>query len=51
MVHKLVWFEKHETMESAIAQEKAIKEWKRKWKFELIEEQNPEWVDLYNRLR
>jgi putative endonuclease len=50
MVHKLVWFEKHETMESAIAREKAIKEWKRKWKLELIEEQNPEWVDLYNRL-
>ena len=36
-VHKLVWFEKHETMENAIVREKAIKEWKRKWKLELIE--------------
>ena len=49
--HKLVWFEKHETMENAIVREKAIKEWKRKWKLELIELQNPEWADLYNRLQ
>ena len=50
-VHKLVWFEKHETMENAIVREKNIKEWKRKWKLKLIEKQNPEWVDLYDRLR
>ena len=35
-VHLLVWFEIHETMASAIAREKAIKEWKRAWKIELI---------------
>ena len=46
-VHALVWFEQHATMESAIAREKAIKEWKRRWKLDLIEHQNPEWRDLY----
>ena len=49
-VHTLVWFERHETMESAIAREKAIKEWKRRWKLELIERQNPEWRDLYGEI-
>lgn len=46
-VHLLVWYEMHETMESAIAREKAIKEWKRAWKIRQIEEINPEWKDLY----
>ena len=46
-VHQLVWYELHETMESAIRREKAIKEWKRKWKLDLIEKFNPEWEDLY----
>ena len=46
-VHMLVWFETHETMLSAIAREKAIKEWKRRWKLELIERSNPGWGDLY----
>ena len=49
-VHDLVWFEQHQTMESAIAREKAIKEWKRKWKLELIEASNPGWRDLYPEL-
>ena len=46
-VHMLVWYEVHETMESAIAREKAIKEWKRVWKIRRVEEVNPEWKDLY----
>lgn len=46
-VHTLVWFELHETMESAISREKAIKEWKRDWKLKLIERQNSAWQDLY----
>lgn len=46
----LVWFEVHETMESAIAREKQIKEWKRAWKLRLIEERNPDWDDLYDTL-
>ena len=49
-VHMLVWYEVHVTMESAIAREKAIKEWKRQWKMALIEKENPLWQDLYNRL-
>ncbi len=43
----LVWYEPHETMESAITREKALKRWKRAWKDRLIAEQNPEWRDLY----
>jgi putative endonuclease len=49
-VHTLVWYEAHETMESAITCEKIIKGWKRKWKLELIEKDNPQWADLYNSL-
>jgi putative endonuclease len=49
-VHDLVWFEQHETMESAILREKAIKEWNRARKIELIEESNRGWCDLYPEL-
>ena len=49
-VDKLVWYEPHDSMESAIQREKAIKEWKRAWKLDLIEKANPEWVDLYETL-
>ncbi len=49
-VHDLVWFEQHEDMMSAIAREKAIKEWKRAWKLELIEKSNPGGCDLYKNL-
>ena len=47
-VHRLVWYELHATMESAIKREKQLKNWKRKWKLELIESINPDWKDLYN---
>ncbi len=47
-VHQLVWYELHETMESAIIREKQLKEWKRRWKLELIESGNPNWLDFYN---
>ncbi len=40
-VHHLVWYELHESMESAIQREKRLKEWKRLWKLELIESTNP----------
>jgi putative endonuclease len=43
---RLVWFEAHETMESAILREKRIKKWNRPWKIKLIEETNPDWRDL-----
>ena len=49
-VHTLVWVEAHESMESAIAREKAIKKWKRVWKLELIEKGNPIWRDLYDEI-
>lgn len=49
-VHMLVWYEVHETMGSAITQEKALKFWKRAWKLRLIEEGNPGWADLYEKL-
>jgi putative endonuclease len=49
-VHTLVWYELHDWMESAIRREKAIKEWKRRWKLELIGKINPEWRDLYDGL-
>jgi len=49
-VHRLVWYEVHETMESAITREKALKAWKRAWKLELIEKLNPNWNDLYEKL-
>ena len=45
-VHDLVWFEMHPSMESAIGREKALKNWKRTWKIELIEKDNPTWRDL-----
>lgn len=47
-VDRLVWYEVHETMESAIGREKALKEWQRAWKLELIEKFNPDWKDLYD---
>ena len=47
-VHRLVWYEAHENMESAIAREKMLKRWKRAWKIRLIQEANPRWSDLYD---
>ena len=46
-VKNLAWYELHDTMESAIRKEKAIKNWRRSWKLNLIESSNPEWRDLY----
>ena len=47
-VHFLVWYEVHESMETAIMRERSLKEWKRAWKVRLIEESNPFWRDLYD---
>jgi len=49
-VHTLVWFESTSSVEAAIRREKQIKSWKRLWKLELIEKDNPEWRDLYDGL-
>lgn len=45
-VHKLVYYQETEDVESAIRHEKQLKRWNRKWKLELIEKHNPEWKDL-----
>jgi len=47
-IHYLVWYELHESMETAILKEKRIKEWKWNWKLQLIESDNPNWEDLYD---
>ena len=49
-IHTLVWYEAHETMESAIRREKVIKKWNRHWKLKMIEAENPHWRDLYDEL-
>ena len=43
----LVWYEHHLDMESAIKREKLLKKWHRPWKFRIIEELNPDWLDLH----
>jgi len=46
-VDALVWYERHETMESAILREKQVKKWNRAWKVRLIDAMNPSWRDLW----
>ena len=46
-VKTLVYYEQHGCAESAIHQEKRLKEWQRNWKLDLIEKFNPDWDDLY----
>jgi putative endonuclease len=49
-VHRLVYFETYNDIIQAITGEKRLKKWKRQWKIELIEKENPEWNDLYDNL-
>jgi putative endonuclease len=42
----LVWLETHDDIEAAITREKRLKDWKRDWKIDLIERENPDWADL-----
>lgn len=44
----LVLAERHDWIEDAIVREKRLKQWKRDWKIELIEQSNPEWRDLFD---
>ncbi len=46
-VHRLVHFERFDDVENAIRREKRLKSWNRAWKTRLIEESNPDWIDLY----
>ena len=45
-IHKLAYYEYYTDINTAIAREKALKNWKRAWKYRLIETMNPDWVDL-----
>ena len=45
---RLVYAEEHDSIEDAIAREKAMKAWKRAWKIELVEGVNPGWDDLFS---
>jgi putative endonuclease len=45
-VYRLVYVESYDRVEEAITREKQLKRWKRDWKIELIERDNPEWRDL-----
>ncbi|WP_090708702.1 MULTISPECIES: GIY-YIG nuclease family protein [unclassified Beijerinckia] len=46
----LVWYEEYSDVNDAIAREKALKRWERKWKLQLIAATNPQWFDLYETL-
>jgi putative endonuclease len=46
-VKKLVWFEVHNEVYSALTREKQLKKWRREWKIALIQRDNPMWRDLY----
>ncbi len=45
-IKRLVWFAMADTMDAAMTREKQLKVWKRSWKIELIETDNPTWRDL-----
>ena len=47
-VNRLVWCESYDDPTSAIVREKEIKKWRRDWKIAPIENENPNWDDLYN---
>ena len=45
-VRQLVWVEVHQSVAAALRREKQLEEWKRDWKINLIERDNPHWIDL-----
>jgi putative endonuclease len=49
-VSRLVYFEEHGSILEARDRERAVKRWRRAWKFKLIEQMNPDWQDLYDQL-
>ncbi len=49
-VKRLVYYELHPSAAEAIAREKRLKHWKRDWKIELIESNNPTWRDLWTEI-
>jgi putative endonuclease len=49
-VKRLVWYEVHADITSAITREKQLKTWNRAWKIELIQKRNPQWRDLFQEI-
>lgn len=49
-IHSLVYYEETNNVNSALRREKQLKKWNRKWKLDLIEKDNPDWIDLYYKL-
>lgn len=49
-IKTLVYYEEHLDIENAIKREKRLKDWKRQWKIDLINENNPKWDDLYQEI-
>ena len=47
-IKTLVWFEMTNDISVAITREKQIKKWNRLWKLRLVDQSNPEWLDLYS---
>jgi putative endonuclease len=47
-ITKLIHLEQFSAVEEAIHRERCIKKWNRQWNLRLIEENNPEWDDLYD---
>ena len=49
-VKLLVWYEQHDSRETAFARERQMKKWNRAWKLREIEAVNPTWRDLYDEI-
>ena len=49
-IHKLVYHEQYYDVRLALGREKQLKKWKREWKNQLIEKQNPQWQDLWDEI-
>ncbi len=49
-IDKLVYCETFESVGDALAREKQLKKWNRQWKINLIEKENPKWIDLYEEM-
>lgn len=49
-IRMLVLAEWHDSIEDAIVREKRLKDWKRDWKIALVEQANPDWLDLFDRI-
>ena len=49
-LNRLVYVERHDDIREAIRRERRLKHWPRQWKINIIEEDNPEWRNLYGSL-